>query len=240
MTALKADDRAEEKPIPGRCGANLRKKPGRYCQKWPISGRTRCRLHGGLTPQGVANPSFGNGRYSKCMPERLLASYEESRSNPQLLNLRDEASLLETRIADLIKSLRYQPTESSWKAALGFCQQFDACRDKQDGPGMGKAWASLKETLTQGVDSAEVWDQIQETIDGKRRVVETIAKQDYLGAIAIERVMCLFVGMAEAVKDNVTDLKVCRAIYARFEEMATRGGIAKPQEAALEIKVLPS
>jgi hypothetical protein len=175
------------------------------------------------------------------MPERLLASYEESRSNPQLLNLRDEASLLETRIADLIKSLRYQPTESSWKAALGFCQQFDACRDKQDGPGMGKAWASLKETLTQGVDSAETWDNIRDTIDDKRKVVETIAKQDYLGAIAIERVMSLFVGMAEAVKDNVADVKVRRMIYQRFEEMVTRGGIAKPQEAqqTLDMKALP-
>ena len=199
-------------------------------------------MHGGKSLRGAEAPSFKTGRYSKCMPERLAASYEESRKNPQLLNLRGEAALLETRITDLIESLRYQPTEASWKAALGYCQQFDVCREKKDGPGMATAWAGLKETLTKGVDSAATWDRIQDTIDGKRKIVETIAKQDYLGAIAIERVMSLFVGMAEAVKDNVSDVKVRRMIYQRFEEMVTRGGIARPQDAAqtLEAKALPA
>jgi hypothetical protein len=232
----------EGNPIPGRCGSPLRKKPGKYCEKWPLKDRTRCRLHGGLTPRGVAAPSFGNGRYSKCIPERLVATYEESRNNPQLLNLRDEASLLETRITDLIQSLRYQPTEASWKAAFSFYEQFKVCRAKQDGQGMGVALEKLGEVLTQGIDSAATWDRIQDTIDGKRKIVETIAKQDFLGAVAIERVMTLFVGMAEAVKDHVTDLKVRRMIYQRFEEMATRSGIAKPQEAAqtLDTKALPT
>ena len=46
-----------------RCGAKTRS--GHPCQKWPILGRTRCRLHGGTTPFGVDHPSYKDGQYSK-------------------------------------------------------------------------------------------------------------------------------------------------------------------------------
>src|SRR5262245_4574146 len=41
-----------------RCGAKLHKKLA-ACRRWPVPGRTRCRLHGGLstgarTPEGKA------------------------------------------------------------------------------------------------------------------------------------------------------------------------------------------
>ena len=35
------------------CGAQLRRKPGKRCQKPAITGRTRCRLHGGAPGSGV-------------------------------------------------------------------------------------------------------------------------------------------------------------------------------------------
>jgi hypothetical protein len=42
-----------------RCGAKTR--AGTPCQRQPIQGRTRCRLHGGLSPG--APRSRGNGNY---------------------------------------------------------------------------------------------------------------------------------------------------------------------------------
>lgn len=38
-------------PIPGRCGARTRGDEPGYCARFPESGRTRCRLHGGATPR---------------------------------------------------------------------------------------------------------------------------------------------------------------------------------------------
>ena len=51
------------KPLKGKCGAKLiksKKKYGeiRYCSAPPVKDRTRCRMHGGDTPQGIASPHY--------------------------------------------------------------------------------------------------------------------------------------------------------------------------------------
>jgi len=45
------------------CGAKTR--IGVPCQKYPISGKTRCRLHGGLSLSGEAHPNYKHGNCSK-------------------------------------------------------------------------------------------------------------------------------------------------------------------------------
>lgn len=47
-----------------KCGAR-RRGTDKLCQLPTMSGRRRCRLHGGLTPRGDASPHFKHGRYSK-------------------------------------------------------------------------------------------------------------------------------------------------------------------------------
>ena len=42
------------------CGAQTR--AGSPCKKPPIQGRTRCRLHGGLSPKGADHWNFQHGR----------------------------------------------------------------------------------------------------------------------------------------------------------------------------------
>jgi hypothetical protein len=55
-----------------RCGAKTRK--GTPCQRPPLAGRTRCRLHGGASPVGMAHYRYKHGRRSKFFswwPEAL-------------------------------------------------------------------------------------------------------------------------------------------------------------------------
>lgn len=40
-------------PVEGRCGARLRQNRG-FCNRLPINGTKRCRLHGGATPVAIA------------------------------------------------------------------------------------------------------------------------------------------------------------------------------------------
>jgi hypothetical protein len=57
------------------CGA--RNRQGKPCQKSPVTGRTRCRLHGGATPKGVnakeRNGNYRHGLYSKRLTEEEQA-----------------------------------------------------------------------------------------------------------------------------------------------------------------------
>lgn len=48
------------------CGAKTRS--GQPCQKPPVKGAKRCRLHGGATPRGADSPHFKTGLYSRYAP----------------------------------------------------------------------------------------------------------------------------------------------------------------------------
>lgn len=51
----------------GRCGARTRS--GELCKSAPVTGRRRCRMHGGAAgsgaPTGPRNGNFRHGRYTK-------------------------------------------------------------------------------------------------------------------------------------------------------------------------------
>jgi hypothetical protein len=51
----------------GRCGARTRS--GEACKSAPVTGRRRCRMHGGANgsgaPCGARNGNFKHGRYTK-------------------------------------------------------------------------------------------------------------------------------------------------------------------------------
>jgi len=49
------------------CGAKT--KSGSACRRPPVAGRTRCRLHGGATPYGIASPHFRHGLRSKYVSD---------------------------------------------------------------------------------------------------------------------------------------------------------------------------
>lgn len=61
----------------GRCGAQLRGQPGTFCAKFPIRGRSRCRLHGGRSPTGPDHPTFLHGRRSKYVVSQ--EAYDQAR-----------------------------------------------------------------------------------------------------------------------------------------------------------------
>lgn len=73
---------------PDRCTAQS-KTTGKRCTKTVVPGRSVCRFHGGLGGRPIIH-----GRYSKSLG-RLREAYEEARSDPGLLDLRDTIALLD-------------------------------------------------------------------------------------------------------------------------------------------------
>lgn len=71
-THTKASDRDSQKACGSGAIGNAQKDPemtcgaqtraGNPCKKPPIQGRTRCRLHGGLSPKGADHWNFQHGR----------------------------------------------------------------------------------------------------------------------------------------------------------------------------------
>ncbi len=85
-------------PLEGKCGAQLRGQPGRFCEKDPmVNGR--CKFHGGKSlPPGPAHPTFKTGKYSKALG-RFAAAYEASLADEaSLMDLREPLALLDLQV----------------------------------------------------------------------------------------------------------------------------------------------
>lgn len=83
------------------CGAKTRS--GSPCKSHAVLGRTRCRMHGGAVPRGAALPQTIHGRYSKSLPTRLRERFDASERDPELLNLRQEIALIDSRTGQLLE-----------------------------------------------------------------------------------------------------------------------------------------
>jgi hypothetical protein len=76
------------------------KRTGRRCGARAVTGRNVCYHHGGRTPRGTASPHFQHGRYSRDLPTRVAARYEEAKADTELVSLRQEIALVDVRIVD--------------------------------------------------------------------------------------------------------------------------------------------
>src|SRR5262249_44606649 len=85
------------------CGA--KKRDGTPCQARPYPNG-RCRVHGGATPGGFASANFKHGKYSRFLPRGLTDAYEAALRDPELLSLREDVALLESRIVELLKRIK--------------------------------------------------------------------------------------------------------------------------------------
>jgi hypothetical protein len=65
-----------------------------------------CRVHGGKSLRGSQAGGFKTGRYSKVLPVRLSARYDELLQNDtEIMDMRTRAVLLETRLTELLTQL---------------------------------------------------------------------------------------------------------------------------------------
>ncbi len=74
-----------------------------------MKGKTRCHAHGGKSrAPGPGHPTYIHGRRSKFtehLPEHLRAGFEASMSDPDLLSVRVELGLIDTRLMELMSHL---------------------------------------------------------------------------------------------------------------------------------------
>jgi hypothetical protein len=79
-----------------KCEAKT-KSTGKPCQRAPVKGRERCKLHGGATLQGADSPRYKHGMYSKYAGSQLkevLAQLEDV-SSEELIQPDAEIKLMQ-------------------------------------------------------------------------------------------------------------------------------------------------
>ena len=87
-----------------RCTAQS-KQQHRQCLQAAMKGRMVCQHHGGKSLVGMSAPNYKHGRYSAHLPTQMAASYQQARSDPEMLSTKDEIALAEARLKELLATL---------------------------------------------------------------------------------------------------------------------------------------
>lgn len=192
------------------------KRTGNRCKANAVNGRDVCYHHGGKSLQGSAVATFQTGRYSRYLPERLAERYEEAASDPELLSLREDVALLDTRLSQLIARADTGESAEAWKRVQ------KTLKDLQKAEAGGKPerkkearWA-LEDAIEQGGTDIEVWTEIGFHLERRRKLTESERKRliDAEQMVRADQAMSFVAALVASVRKHVEDPRVLAAISA--------------------------
>lgn len=197
-----------------RCGAKTR--DGDPCKNPPVIGATRCRMHGGKTPRGRALPQTTTGRYSKDLPTRLAARYEEARTDPDLLNLNAEIQLTYALLTEALNGMDAGESGRLWRDLR---TEWDALQDAnrtKDSEAAREALNAIGNLIRRGVADAAARSEVLDIIDRRRKLVESEGKRRTAmqQMITAERLTVLISRVVDIVVRHVDDADTRRSISA--------------------------
>jgi hypothetical protein len=202
------------------CGA--KKKDGTPCRMSAMRNG-RCRLHGGLSPAGIASGTYKDGRYSKVLPTRLAARYAEAEHDPQLLELRSEISLTDARLADLLARVDSGESGALWQALMTARGDLLAARKANNANDQVDALNTIIELISKGHADYRAWSEIATVLEQRRRLVESERKRltEAQQTLTIEKAMLLIGAIGGIIKAHVTDVTTLRKISADISALTT-------------------
>jgi hypothetical protein len=202
---LMACARGDAKPKPSVCGAKTRN--GGKCQKAPLEGRTRCKLHGGATPTGAASPHFKHGMYTKVLPKNLKANFDKLMSDPQLLEGRAETSLMQLRLTQLAGRVQCNESGSAWRELQAIFARFRTANDAGDQTGMLAELNRMNELVNGEVNDEAAWQELTEFVEKATRVAEREWKRVLANrqVATVEQVQAIVKSLSGAVLLYVSD-----------------------------------
>lgn len=205
-----------------QCSATS-KRTGERCKARAVTGANTCYHHGGRTPAGIAAPNFTHGRYSKHLPQRLLERFEASLVDNDLLNLRAEIALLDTRLEDVLKRVDSGEAGVLWKRASDLYADLRRTMVKQDAESVIELMSELDGLFSHGVGDYAAWGEIIGLLEQRRKLVESERRRmvELEQIITAEQATMLVSALLESVRSNVSDRSVLTAIQADFIRLTT-------------------
>ena len=204
--------------INGRTICGARTRSGAPCKRPPAKGRTRCRLHGGASPRGLASPHTKHGRFSRDLPARMLDMYEAALADEDLIALREDIALVTARELDLLRRVDSGESGTAWKEAGAVLRDHGRAVRAGDDAKAEAALDRLREIIDGGATDAAAWRELLTTIEQRRRLAETERRRlvDLDQLISHERALLFATALLDAVRRTVTDRDALATISADF------------------------
>ena len=208
-----------------KCGAKTRS--GSPCEHWPIRGRTRCLLHGGRSLAGPASATWRHGRRSRYLPRRLAEKFQEALHDPDLVSLIPDLATLDARLAELLQRLeRGGESGAVWHALADERRALVAAKARDDKTAAAASLSKILALIDKGGGEETLWEQIQATLELRRRLVSSEAKRahDARTSLSLDEVVVLVSAIAEAIKTTVVDPVDRRHILMRMNDLLVLPG----------------
>jgi hypothetical protein len=207
---------SEEYPM--KCGAKTRS--GGTCQR-PGMPNGRCALHGGKSLAGIASPTYQHGRYSRVMPTRMQARYQEAAGDPALLEQRAEVALLDARLADLLGRVDTGESGGIWKQLQEARRALIVARRANDNEGASAAINEMSDLIGRGHADYAAWREISVVLEQRRKLVESERKRliEMQQTITAEKAMLLIGAIGQIIKTHVTDRVILTKISADIRDL---------------------
>lgn len=171
------------------------------CENWARLHTTKCRVHGGNTPRGRANPNWKHGKFSKVLSTGKLPQYEQYLKQRGTENL-EAMAILDVLIAEDLGKL--EENRQLWTEAKGFCASAQELFPKgftikteeefrQWGDDMRVLLVKLQLALNNGETDALARENLRKNLDLQTRIGErdTRMKAISKGMYSTDQVMMM-------------------------------------------------
>jgi hypothetical protein len=209
---------------PNTCGAKTRN--GTPCANPPVTGRNRCRMHGGTQPRGIDHPRHKDSIRSR-LPERLAEKYIAAENDPDLLSLNHEIRITDIFLHEALGNLDDAPPLSLWKAISKEWASLKASQRRGDTESSRRHLDTLDGLIERGYRDSDARAEALDIMDKRRKLVESQSKREIAleQSVPVPQVMMLFSAVGQVVMKYV-DSPAQRAALAA--ELASVVNIQAP------------
>ena len=188
-----------------KCTATSKRTHER-CGAQAMRGMSVCYHHGGRSLKGVASPRYKDGSRSKYMPVNMRKDYLRALNDPQLLELRRDIALSESRLLDVLKRVNAGESGRLWKLLNNCYQEMLDARRANDGVLVAARLNQLGDLIQRGIADYAAWGEVREVIESGRKLRETERKMLVAERMMItnEKAMSLMGAVADMVKTALT------------------------------------
>lgn len=199
----------------------MSKQSGERCKNRAVVGYDVCHIHGGKTPRGTALPQTTHGRYSKHLPTRLAALYEETAHDDALLSVRQDIRLIDALIMSNFEFLDTGESKAYWDEMLKWIIKARVAYKSENYATLEQALDEM-EAITDGRRLHYATEQeIRDKVEQRRKLVETEQKITLQGerAISAEQLMVLMAGVLQVITSVVKDASQRNDIAYQLERL---------------------
>ena len=206
-----------------KCTAKA-KTTGKQCNNPAVSGSTKCRMHGGVTPKGEASPHFKHGKFSNYLPQRLLNIYEDVQADDEHTLLSRNIRLREVFIRERLAMLDDVPDSAeTWKQLRDEIDDLQkAYRDSDDGK-VYVALANIERIIDERTLYFQAVEEIRIDLAEQRKDKQVISSIEQRGenAITAKELMVFMGAVLHVINNTVTNQTERIQVQAQIDNLFT-------------------